>query len=131
MPPSTGEAHVAVVQLFAHRHCEDHAEPADEILFVIAIEDDRMDHADRRGARIEVQAHDERKPLAIRALVDALESHHRAHRAALLDGRALDFAAEGSAAIERAEQRSIASHGAAIDRERFDDCRSGAGQPRL
>jgi hypothetical protein len=35
-----GEADVAVVNLLPHRHREHHAQPADEVLLVVAVEDD-------------------------------------------------------------------------------------------
>ena len=38
------EADVAVVDLLAHRHGEGHAQAADEILLLVAVEDDGVDH---------------------------------------------------------------------------------------
>ena len=42
-----GETHVAIVRLLAHRHGEANAERADEVLVLVAVEDERVDDADR------------------------------------------------------------------------------------
>ena len=39
------ESHVAIVHLLAHRHGEGEAEPFDEILLVVAVENDGVDQA--------------------------------------------------------------------------------------
>jgi hypothetical protein len=59
-----GETHVAIVHLFAHRDGECDTQAADEILFVIAVEDDGMHQADVALACIKIEAYCERQPFA-------------------------------------------------------------------
>ena len=90
------EADVTILDFLAHRHVERHAQPADEILRLVTVENNRMDHANRGQAGVEIEPDVKRQPLARAALgfMHAVEFHHRTHRAALLDCDLLDFAAE-------------------------------------
>src|SRR5262249_31319605 len=100
---------------------EDQTEAADEVLFVIAIEDDGVDEAYGFEPGIEVQADHERQPLAGGILVDALDLDGGAHRSGLLGGDLFDLAGELGAAIERAYELRVAGHDASIECEGIDD----------
>ena len=125
------ESHVAIVYLLAHRHGEGEAEPVDEVLRVVAVEDDRVHQAHGLGAAVEVQAHRERQPLARVILMHAFDLDHRAHRPALLHRDLLDVAGELGEAqdagrrtvFQRADQASVARHHAPVDSHRLDKCR--------
>ena len=67
---------MAIVDLLAHRDREDDAEAFDEVLLVIAVENDGVDQADGLRARVEIEAHREGQPLAgtIRRACERLRS---------------------------------------------------------
>jgi len=81
----SGKADVPVVQRVAERHLPLQPEAADEQLGRVDIENQAVDDPHRGGAGVEVQPHGEGQPLAAAATMRAVELHHRAHRAALLD----------------------------------------------
>ena len=104
---------MAIVNLLAHRDGEDQAEAADEILLVIAVEDDGVDQAHRlaarrrnRGARRRAATRGASLLWTPSILTDG------AHRPGLLDGDLLDRAGEFGeaqdagrrAVFERADQ---------------------------
>src|SRR4051812_41165274 len=68
-----GKPHMTVVDLFPHRHRKPEADATDEILLVVAIEDDGVNDANRRLARVEVEAENPRQPVPI-ARIGAMNS---------------------------------------------------------
>ena len=85
-----------VVNLLAHRHRENHAQAADEVLFLIAIENDRVHHPHGGLAGVEVKPDGERQPfpIALLGLMRAFDLDYGAQRAGLLHGDFLDGARE-------------------------------------
>ena len=138
-----GETHMAVLHLLAQRHSKRDAEAVDEVLLLVAIEEDRVHHPHRRLTRVKIEPHVERQPLAARihALVDALELHHRTHRAGLLDGDFLDQAVKllarahlvrcvlGSA-LQDADELHRADDRAALDRHGVHQVRAARQRDR-
>ena len=76
---------MTVVDLLAHGHREGQAQPADEVLLLVAVEEEGVQEAHRALPGVEVQPDDERQPFPapLIRLVNALDLHHRAHRAGL------------------------------------------------
>ncbi len=86
------QAHVAVLDLLAQRHVELQAEAAHEVLLVVGVVDDGVDHPDRSLAGVEIEAHDERQQGApgLRQDVRALDLDRGPHRPALLERHLVD-----------------------------------------
>jgi hypothetical protein len=84
--PFARETHVPVLDFLAHRHGEDDAQTADEILLLVAVINDRVHQPHRFLPGVEIEPHDKRQPFAggFLAFVFALDAHHRAHRTGLL-----------------------------------------------
>src|SRR4051794_9149164 len=87
----TADANVPVVGLVAHRHGEADTEAADEVAARLAgllgaVVGDGVHHAERVGARVEVEADRERQPTAVTLTVLAVDLDDRADGARLLDG---------------------------------------------
>ena len=59
-----GEADMAVMEFLDEGDGEGEAHALDEVLLLVAIEDEGVDHADRTTAGVEVEAHHEGEPLA-------------------------------------------------------------------
>ncbi len=78
---------MAVVHLLTHGHYERDGHTFDEVLLLIAIEDEGVDHADLFLAAIKVEADYEGQPLAttLRSFVHAFDFHDRADGAAAFD----------------------------------------------
>ena len=70
--------------------------PLMKSLLRVAIEDERVNHADGFLARVEVEADGERQPRSGRSggFIDAFDLHHRPDGAALLERHGLDLADE-------------------------------------
>ena len=120
---------MAVVYLLAHGDGEDEAESFDEILLVIAVEDDGVYQAHRFGSAVEIEAHGERQPLAGGVLVYAFDLDDGADGPGLLDGDLLYAAGEFGEAedagdgpvFEHADQARVAGYDAAVDGHRLEE----------
>src|SRR3974390_2604145 len=77
-----------VLNLLAERNFKSQAETADEVLFLVAIEDDGVDHAHWLLPGIEVEPHHKWQPLTATGLglMHAFDLHDGAHRSGLLEG---------------------------------------------
>jgi hypothetical protein len=88
------ESHVAVVQFVLDGRCESQSDTADEVLVLVAVEHDGMQHPQRVTAGVEIQPQGERQPGAAGVDVSPFDLHHRAHRTALLERHLVDGTAE-------------------------------------
>ena len=90
----TCKADGAVHGLVAHGDVDLETEAADEVLLLVAVEDDGVDDADGGLAAEEVEAHGEGEPLALRhgTAVHAFDPDHGADWTLLFHGDALDLA---------------------------------------
>jgi hypothetical protein len=89
------ETDVAVVERIGKRRRESQADAANEILVLFAVEHDRVQHAQRVAAGIEIEAQCERQPAPAGARMLAFDLHDRARGAFVLEGDVLDGALEG------------------------------------
>ena len=131
---------MTIVQGIGERNRETQADAADEILRLIAIEHDGVQHTQRVAARVEIESQRERQPAAFAIRVFAFELDDGARGPALLDGDFLERAFEnllpdicgrrmrrrGPGAAARACPSRSASRAAA--RDGFDDVRAAARQ---
>ena len=87
---------MAILGLFAHGDLEGEAQAVDEVFFGVAVENDRVDHADGGLAGVEIEADDEGEPFAAAFLsfVNAFDFDDGADGAELFDGDFLDVAGE-------------------------------------
>jgi hypothetical protein len=135
-----GEAHGAVHGLVAHGHGELHAEAADEVLLLVAVEDDGVDEAHGGLAGIEVEPHGEGQPFAPAgcAFMKAVDFHHSANRAVLLKRHRLDaaeiflasrgiFGIRLGTVLQNADELAVLGDGVAVDRHPIDEVGPGFG----
>jgi hypothetical protein len=89
-----GKADSAVQGLVAHGNVDLEAEAADEVLLLVAVEDDGVDDADGGLATEEVETHGEGEPLALGdgTAMHAFDLDHGADWALLLHSDVLHFA---------------------------------------
>ena len=140
----SGETHVPVVSLLAHRHRKRQADATNKILLLIAVEHERVHDADRLLPCIKIQPHAERQPLArtVHRLVHSLHFNDRADRPRLLDRDLVDVAQKFIAPRHRAllhvgpilqdtHELPRARHFASAHRERLDQIFPGREQPGL
>ncbi len=82
------EMHMPIVNLLAHGNVEVDSKGFDEVLVFVAIEHDRVDHADLPASGVEIEAYGERQPFAGAgfSLVDAVDFYYGTNRACLFDG---------------------------------------------
>src|SRR5581483_5632512 len=95
------------------------AEAADEVLLVVAVEDDGVDEADVGESGVEVETDGEGEPLAIAGVgaVDAVDLDCRADGAGLLDGDGSNGAREALSVIERTDESRLAGDDAVLHGE--------------
>ena len=133
------ETHVPVVERVGQRRREAQADAADEILRLVAVEHDGVQHAQRIAAGVEIEAQREGQPArALPLRMFAFDPDDRAHRAALLDGdflqqRSRNFpgvtcasSADARAILAQQHQLAVAQRFAAAARDRVDDVRAAA-----
>ena len=91
-----GEAHVPVLEFLLKRDGEREAQAPDEILLFVAVEDKRVDDANRfqPGVKVETGRKRQPRPAGLRRIEVALHLHHQPHRARLLQSDGLDPAGE-------------------------------------
>ena len=134
-----GETDGAVAGLVAHGHVELEAEAANEVLVLVAIEDDGVDDADGSLASVEVETHGEGQPLTMRdgAAMLAFDLDDGADGTLLLDGDVRDgadvalaagrvFRVVRGAALQNADELADTGDGLAGDAHRGDEV--GAGE---
>ena len=137
-----GEPDVPVVRLAGHRHLEADAETADEVLALVAVEDERVHHPDPVTAGVEIKPDGEGQPLPQGPVgpVATLYPYHRAHRTALFDGHRTDLGGEPllpdgcrlavfRGVLAQAHQCALRGDGAVAAGDRGDQHASAAGDP--
>ncbi|GAB3973915.1 hypothetical protein GCM10027615_38240 [Plantactinospora veratri] len=137
-----GEPHVPVVRLVGHRYLEPDAEAADEVLALVAVEDEAVHHADAVAAGVEVEPDRERQPLPAppSGPVPTVDPDHRPHRAALFDPHLVDLGgepllADGARLVlaggvpPQADQRAVRRDGAVATDDRGHQHPTAPGYP--
>ncbi len=134
----TGKAHGAVGRCVGQWDVDLQPEAADEVLLLVAVEDDGMDDSDRSLAGVEVEAHGKGEPLAFGggATMHAFDLDDGAHRAGLLDGDLLYrgeeslaygriFGIVGGTLLQNANELASTGDSYAIALGGFDEVRAG------
>ena len=132
------EAHGAVQRLIVQGNLDLHAESADEVLLLVAIEDNGVYDADGSLAGVEVEAHGERQPLTVEcgAAMHAFDLDDGAHWAGLLDGHFLHgaevaltggriFRVVGGAILQDADELASVRDDLAAEGDGVDEVRAG------
>src|SRR6187401_2152631 len=131
------ETYVTVVELGVHGHREAQADAPDEVLVLVAVEDDGVQHAHRVTAGVEIQPQRERQPGARAARMFAFDLDDGAHRPALFERHFFDGALEaflfdhrriaaGRAVLARQHEFSVAQYLAVVAHQYGDDVRTSA-----
>jgi hypothetical protein len=77
-----------------HGHVEAQADAADEVLRLVAVEHDGVQHAQRVAAGVEIETQRERQPAPFAVRMPAFDLDHRARGSALFEHGLLDHALE-------------------------------------